>query len=138
MCEECAIIFINIYIHTYINIYISYLYIYIYYVYIYIYVCIYADCYLRQGDGGTKTAHFGSKTCSLRQFHNHSEAYFVQKSEEHVKTIKQCYICVKYDDSNKNICKIYVFPGGFPCLISRGKCWSIDLTYLMKLINLTN
>ena len=25
-----------------------------------------ADCYLRQGDGGTKTAHFGSRSCLLR------------------------------------------------------------------------
>ena len=24
------------------------------------------DCYLRQGEGGTKTARFGSKTCFLR------------------------------------------------------------------------
>ena len=27
---------------------------------------IFADCYLRQGDGGTKTARFGSKTCFSR------------------------------------------------------------------------
>ena len=25
-----------------------------------------SDCYLRQGDGGTKTARFGSRTCFLR------------------------------------------------------------------------
>ena len=30
------------------------------------YINYVADCHLRQGDGGTKTACFGSKTCCLR------------------------------------------------------------------------
>ena len=36
-----------------------------------------------------KIARFGSRTSFLRSFHNRSEAYFGQKSEEHVKTIKK-------------------------------------------------
>ena len=39
----------------------------------------------RQCDGDAKTPCFGSKTCFLRWFHNRSEAYFGQKSAEHVK-----------------------------------------------------
>ena len=35
-----------------------------------------ADCYSRQGDGGTKTACVGSQTCFLKYSHNHPEAYF--------------------------------------------------------------
>ena len=50
--------------------------------------CLPSDFDLRQGDGGTKTARFSSKNCFLRQFHNRSESYFGQKSQEHVKTMK--------------------------------------------------
>ena len=46
------------------------------------------DCSLRQGAGGTEFARFGSRTCFLRCFYKHSQTYFGQKSEEHVKTIK--------------------------------------------------
>ena len=38
-------------------------------VFLLVFFCLeahYTDCYLRQGDGGTKTACFGSKTCFLR------------------------------------------------------------------------
>ena len=57
-----------------------------------------ADCYLRQGDKGTKTARFGFKTCFLSYFHNRSEAYFGQKSEEQVKTIRKRRMEVKNDE----------------------------------------
>ena len=56
-----------------------------------------SDCYLRQGDGGTKTACFGSKNCFLKRFENRSEAYFGEKSKEPGKTIKQRCICIKND-----------------------------------------
>ena len=48
-----------------------------------------SDCYLRQGDGGTEAASFGSKTCFLRWFYKCSQAYFGQKPEEHGFSIKK-------------------------------------------------
>ena len=57
-----------------------------------------SDCYLRQGDGGTKIARLGSRTCFLREFHNRSEAYFGQKSEEHVETFKKRHMEVNNND----------------------------------------
>ena len=38
-----------------------------------------ADCYLRQGAGGTEFARFGSRTCFLKWFSKRSQAYFGQK-----------------------------------------------------------
>ena len=60
--------------------------------------CNCPDCYLRQGAGGMKIARFGSRTCFLRWFHNRSETYFGQNSEEHAKTIKTRHMEVKNDD----------------------------------------
>ena len=60
-----------------------------------------ADCYLRQGAGGTKTAHFGSRIWFLSYFYNRSEAYFGQKSVEHVKTIKRKHVDTKNNDFSK-------------------------------------
>ena len=57
------------------------------------------DCSLRQGAGGTEFACFGSRTCFLRWLYKCLQAYFSQKSEEHIKTIEKhwflrqiCYV----------------------------------------------
>ena len=75
-----------------------------------------ADCYFRQSDGGTKTARVGSKTCFLRWFHNRSEAYFCNKSKEHVKTIWNDVFVAKTLISYRHVIHIEIifFLEGFP------------------------
>ena len=58
----------------------------------------FADCYLRQGAGGTEFARNGSRTCFLRWFHKRSQAYFGQKLEEHCFPIKKQCLEVSNDD----------------------------------------
>ena len=57
-----------------------------------------ADCYLRQGAGGTEFARFGSRTCFLRWFYKRSQTHFGQKPEEHRVSIKNHCLEVKNVD----------------------------------------
>ena len=59
------------------------------------------DCSLRQGAGGTENTRNWSRTCFLRWFYNRSQAYFGEKSEEHIKTSKKRCMDVKNDDLRK-------------------------------------
>ena len=68
-----------------------------------------SDCYLRQGDGGTKTAHFGFKTCFLRRFHNRSVSFFGQKTQEHDKTIEKRCLEAKIDFFHKKCWPTWAF-----------------------------
>ena len=49
----------------------------------------FTDCYLRQGDGGTKLHVLVRELAFWGDFINRSEMYFGHKSEEHVKTLKK-------------------------------------------------
>ena len=51
------------------------------------------DCHLRQGDGGTKTACFGSNTCFLNQFHNGSTYFSASNQNNTIKLQKNVMFC---------------------------------------------
>ena len=87
---------------------------------------------LRQDDGGTKNAHFGSSTCFLRQFHDGSAKLFVEKSKNTLKLSNNAIFVWKITTFNKTMYKEILFIWKFPCLISCEKCWSINVIYLVN------
>ena len=77
-----------------------------------------ADCYVREGDGGTKTTRFGSNTCFLNNFIIVLKRISARNLKNMLKVARM--LCLLKNNVNKNVFKTNtVFLEGFALMRAR-------------------